>query len=188
LMNMSEEKEPTKEEIEQVLGFSLPREWDRLPPETKAAIIKHGNPEAEEAVERLIETVSKIPGRFKEGVERTVKDVIALGIAGEDTYAAAMRLVLDAELRKKGLEEYGTTADWKKDTIAKAEKWEPGVRLAKEKILKKFRVIIPETLAAAEEARKLPRGAKGSPENRERMLKYFEERVRLARERKGIPV
>jgi len=183
---MSEEKEPTREEVEAALKFPLPREWDRLPPETKLAILKYGNPEAEDAVERLIETVTRIPGRFKEGVERTTKDVIALGIAAEETYEKAMREVLEAELRKKGLEDYGTTADWKRDTTAKAEKWEPGVRLAKEKILKKFRVIIPETLAAAEEARKLPRGAKGSPENRERMLKYFEERVRLAKERKGI--
>jgi len=137
-------------------------------------------------VEKLIRKVEADPDAFRVGVEITPKDVIKLAIDAEDIFAEAMRVVIANKLRAAGLKDFGTTADWKRITGEKAGRWAPGVRAAEAKIRKKFATIIPETYRAASEARKLPKGPKGSAANKARMIKYFDERVRLARERKGI--
>ena len=153
-------------------------------PKTKS---NPGNPgQVELAVSRLLETVSSLPGRWNEGCQATTKDVIALGSSkeAEDAWKAAVLKAAEAMLRAKGLRAFGTTSDWKGEVGKKSDRHSSGVAAAEEKIRKKFAVIIPETMAAAEAARKLPKGPRGSGTNKARMLKYFDERVRLAEARR----
>lgn len=147
-----------------------------------------GNPgQVELAVSRLLETVRTLPGRYNDGVQATTKDVIALGSSkeAEDAWKAAVIAAAEDMLRAKGLKEFGTTADWKAAVSKKADRWGSGVSAAENKIRRKFGVIIPETMAAAEAARRKPRGPKGSGANKTRMITYFDERVKLAEARRG---
>ena len=147
-----------------------------------------GNPgQVELAVSRLLETVRTLPGRYNDGVQATTKDVIGLGSSkeAEDAWKAAVIKAAEKMMRAKGLKDFGTTGDWKDAVAKKADRWGSGVSAAEDKIRKKFAVIIPETMTAAEAARRKPRGPKGSGANKTRMITYFDERVRLAEARRG---
>lgn len=137
-------------------------------------------------MDRLLETVRTLPGRYNDGVQATTKDVIGLGSSkeAEDRWKAAVIAAAEKMLRAKGLSEFGSTADWKDAVKKKQDRWSSGVAAAEDKIKRKFAVIIPETLEAAEAARDMPKGPKGSGANKSRMIKYFDERVRLAEARR----
>lgn len=146
-----------------------------------------GNPgAAEAAVDRLLETVRTLPGRYNDGCQETTKDVIGLGSSAEAEAAWKAAVIAAAEkmMRSKGLKDFGSTSDWKDAVKAKSDRWSSGVAAAEEKIKRKFAVIIPETLEAAGAARDMPKGPKGSGANKSRMIKYFDERVRLAEARR----
>jgi len=150
-----------------------------------------GNPSPEEfpytpteAVDKMITAITTRTGAWNEGVQRTKLDVMAIAAsdAAEDNFAAAMAKVIAEKLRAAGLKEV-STAEWKRIIAEKSAAWAAGVRAKEAKIRRKVAAAIDVTYEAATAARALPKGLPGSDENKARMIKYFEERVRLKAER-----
>jgi len=133
----------------------------------------------EEAVERMLARISAAPGAWNEGVQATKKDVMALAASdeAEANFKAAMLAVLNAKLRQLGLREI-STEEWKRIISEKSMAWSTGVAAKADKIRRKVTAAIRVTYDVATEVQKLPRGLPGSDENKQRMIQYFERRVK----------
>ena len=131
-----------------------------------------------EAAKKMIDEISKDPGAWADGAARTPVDVIAAASSdvAEKNFAAAMSAVIAQKLRQAGLKKV-TTADWKRIIASLSGSWSSGVSADADKIMAAVANAVEQTYAAADEARKMPKGLPGSGENKARMTKYFDSRV-----------